>query len=86
MRVTDELMETPGEQKYFLYGSRTVELVSLPRGALYESRGMSHQAFLFRHVEPCTVSTFCKKNTERCFQCSSTYRYRPICVDRCELA
>ena len=52
MRVTDELMETPG----VIPGSFSTALVqlshiSLPRGALYESRGMSHQAFLFRHVE-----------------------------------
>ena len=71
MRVIDELMETPGVPHLFLlYGSRTVFLFSLPRGALYESRVMLHQAFLFRHVE--CIHGRHLENTERCFQCSST--------------
>ena len=71
MRVTDELMEMPGETCFCL------------QTALVQFLFLCHAVHCTRAVECLTrrffsdtlnasLRTFCKENTERCFQCSST--------------
>ena len=69
MRVTDELMETPGEILRLAFSTALVQFISFLCHAVHCTRAVE---CLTRRFFSDTLSESNDENTERCFQCSST--------------
>ena len=73
MRVTDELMETPGEILRLAFSTALVQFISFLCHAVHCTRAVECLTRrFFSDTLNASLRTFCKENTERCFQCSST--------------
>ena len=72
MRVTDELMETPGAMASQL-SLRLSYRIGILSHAVHCTRAVECLTRrFFSDTLNASLRTFCKENTERCFQCSST--------------